>query len=105
MNKKQYLKALAESERLMDEGIIPWVWSKNMHDQYERLAVAPQIMEEFGLKQGQTINSILLDAIAERSLMILGDKLENIKQDLEDQLLTKDFDFRTMLGEDNADND
>lgn len=105
MSKQEYLRALAESERLMDEGLIPWVWAKNSHDQYERLAVAPQIMEELGLTPRQTINSILFDAIADRSLQILGDKLENIKQDLEDQLLTEDFDFRTMLGEDNADND
>lgn len=89
----------------MDEGLVPWVWTKNLHDKYERLAVAPQIMEELGLHQGQTINSILLDAIADRSLQILGAKLDDIKQNLEDKLLTEDFDFRTMLGEDNASND
>ena len=96
---------MAESERLMDDGLIPWVWAKNLHDQYERLAVAPQIMEELGLRHGQSINTILFDAIADRSLQLLGAKLENIKQDLEDQLLTEDFDFRTMLGEDDANND
>ena len=96
---------MAESERLMDEGIIQWVWAKNLHDQYERLAVAPQIMEELGLTCGQNINSILFDAIADRSLQILGAKLDDIRQKLEDELLTEDFDFRTMLGEDNAGND
>jgi len=105
MSKKEYLRAMAESERLMDDGLIPWVWAKNLHDEYERLAVAPQIMEELGLTPGQTINSILLDAIADRSLEILGAKLDDMRQRLEDQLLTDDFDFRTMLGEDNAGND
>lgn len=102
---KNFLRAIAESERLMDEGLIPWVLTKNVHDQYERLAVAPQIMEELGLKQGQSINNILLDAIAARSIQILGDKLDDIKQNLEDKMLTEDFDFRTMLGEDDANND
>ena len=105
MLNKNMLKAIAESERLMDEGILPWVWYKNSHDRNERLAVAPQIMTELGLKHGQTINWILFDAIADMSLKILGDKLTDIKQNLEDQQLNDDFDFRTMLGEDNASND
>ena len=97
---KETLKAIAESERLMDEGKIPWVWSKR-YGQYERLAVAPQIMEELGLQQGQSINSILLDAISELSIKLLSEKLDEITQDIQDQLLTDDFDFRKEMKDDN----
>lgn len=100
MINKETLKAIAESERLMDEGKIPWVWSK-IHGQYERLAVAPQIMDELGLQQGQNINSILLDAIAELSVKLLSEKLDEITQSVQDQFLTDDFDFRKEMEDDN----
>ena len=93
---KETLRALAESERLMDEGKVPFVWALR-DGMYERLAVAPAIMEEFGLKQGQKVNSILVDAISEESLKILAKRLDEILQQVEDQLLTDDFDFRKEM--------
>ena len=93
---KETLRYIAESERLMDEGKIPFVWASRK-GVYERLAVAPNIMEEFGLKQGQKVNSILVDAISERSIKILADRLDEIRQGIEDQFLTDDFDFRKEM--------
>lgn len=93
---KETLRYIAESERLMDEGKIPFVLALR-NGVYERLAVAPIIMEEFGLKQGQKVNSILVDAISERSLKILAERLGEIRQQVEDQLLTDDFDFRKEM--------
>ena len=93
---KETLRYIAESERMMDEGLIPFVWAP-YNGVYERLAVAPSIMEEFGLQHGQRINSILVNAISEESLKILGQKLDEIRQDVEDQLLTNDFDFRKEM--------
>jgi hypothetical protein len=93
---KETLRHMAESERLMDEGKIPFVLALR-NGIYERLAVAPVIMEEFGLKQGQKVNSILVDAISERSIQILAERLDQIRQDIEDDLLTDDFDFRKEM--------
>ncbi len=93
---KETLRHLAESERLMDEGKVPFVWASR-NGVYERLAVAPVIMDEFGLQQGQKVNSILVDAISERSLEILADRLDEIRQQIEDQFLTDDFDFRKEM--------
>lgn len=93
---KETLRHIAESERLMDEGKVPFVLALR-NGVYERLAVAPVIMEEFGLKQGQKVNSILVDAISERSMKILADRLDEIIQQIEDQFLTDDFDFRKEM--------
>lgn len=93
---KETLRYLAESERLMDEGKIPFVWASR-NGVFDRLAVAPTIMEKFGLKQGQKVNSILVDAISEESIKILVDKLDDIRQQVEDQFLTDDFDFRKEM--------
>jgi len=91
---------MAESERMMDAGMVPFVWALR-NGIYERLAVAPAIMEEFGLKQGQKVNSILVDAISELSIRILAEKMDEIRQHVEDQLLTDDFDFRKEMNDDN----
>jgi len=91
---------MAESERLMDEGIVPFVWATNAHGQKERLAVAPVIMKELGLVQGQSVNSILVDAIATESMRILAEKLDEINQGIQDGLLTDDFDFRKEMNND-----
>jgi len=93
---KETLRYMAESERLMDAGIVPFVWALR-NGVYERLAVAPTIMEEFGLQQGQKVNSILVDAISEKSIQILADRLDEIMQQVEDQFLTDDFDFRKEM--------
>lgn len=93
---KETLRYLAESERMMDAGLVPFVWALR-NGVYERLAVAPAIMEEFGLKQGQKVNSILVDAISKESMKILADRLDEIRQHVEDQLLTDDFDFRKEM--------
>ena len=99
MFNKQRIRSLAEAERLMDEGKVPWVWAPNEQGMYERLAVAPEIMEEFGLEQSQTVNFIILNAIAEMSLRILARKLEDLRQQIEDEKLTENFDFRSMMND------
>jgi hypothetical protein len=81
----------------MDEGKIPFVWAMSPSRQMERLAVAPIIMKELGLKQGQSVNSILVDAISAMSLRILTEKIEDITQEIYDQMLTDDFDFRKEM--------
>jgi len=98
---KETLRKMAESERMMDAGLIPFVWALSPSGQMERLAVASTIMKELGLKQGQTVNSILVDAIAAESMRILAEKLDQISQEIEDGLLTDDFDFRKEMGNDN----
>lgn len=50
LNRDQ-IKMLAEIERQMDDGLVPFViWAGN------RLTVRHECMEEFGLRQAQTIN-------------------------------------------------
>ena len=96
MNIEQ-IRLLAKAERMMDTGEIPWVWAPSLDGQYERLSVAPGIMEAFELEQGQTINSFIVNAIAELSLQILKNKIEQVKQEIEDSQLTEDFDFRKEM--------
>ena len=85
----------------MDEGKIPFVWMMSNSGKYERMAVAPTIMEELGLENGQSINTIIQDAIADMSLKILAEKLDSITQEIQDGLLTNDFDFRKEMKDDN----
>lgn len=92
-----FLRSMAESERLMDEGKILWVWAPNMMGTYDRLAVAPNIMEKLGLEQGQTINTQILDAVASLSNQILIEKLDDIIQAELDKQLDPNFDFRSMM--------
>ena len=91
------IRIMAYAERLMDQGKIPWVWSFNQYGQYERLSVAPEVMELLELEQGQTVNSFIVNAISELSLKIIQDKIEDLNQTLEDSQLTEDFDFRSMM--------
>ena len=91
---------MAESERLMDQGLIPWVWAPSENGSFGRMAVTPRIMEDLGLEQGQTINHIILDAIAEMSLRILAERLDEFRQNLEDEQLDPDFDFRNITNDD-----
>ena len=91
------IRMLAKAERLMDAGEIPWVWAFGPDGQYERLSVAPDVMEMLELEQGQTVNSFIVNAIAELSLRILKERIEQVTQDIEDEQLTEDFDFRKEM--------
>ena len=100
---RERIRMLAEAERMMDKGEIPWVWAIGPLGTKERLCVNSQIMEEFQLEQGQSVNSFIMDAIARRSLELIREKITQVKQDVEDSLLEPDFDFRDILGDENAD--
>lgn len=96
---KEQIRMLALAERLMDEGEISWVWMMANSGQYERLAVNEKVMEELGLVQGQTINTIIMDAIARESIRILTEEVEMIRQKAQDSLLDEDFDFRKEMND------
>lgn len=101
---KNMLRAMAEAERMMDEGKIPFVFFMSPSEKWERLAVGPDIMEELGLETGQKINSVLVDAIFELSLKTirkkLMDSLEKIEDSIIDEEMEDDFDFRKFMNED-----
>ena len=97
MFNKKMIRTLAESERMMDRGETPFVWMMSNGGQYERMAVAPQIMEELGLEQGQTINTIIQDAIAQLSLQLLAERLDKLVEQAQDSLLDENFDFRKEM--------
>ena len=105
MMDKRILKIMAEAERMMDAGKVKWVLAISpISDKYERFPVPDQIMTDLGLEQGQKINSIIADAIAEISLKNLVNLAENISKDLEkkkeediDSKLEEGFDFRDMM--------
>lgn len=100
---KFFLRAMAESERLMDEGKIAWVMAPSVSGEgMDRLAVTGEIMEDLQLKQGQTVNSILRDAILMMTIQKIGDDLTALREKKEEEKLTEDFDFRTMMGDDDA---
>ena len=104
MLNKRILQIMAESERLMDEGKIPFVIAPGPNGIMERLAMSNGLMEDFGLKQGQTINSIIRDAILEhnaKSLMDLLRNLEEREQLVRDEGLDSNFDFRNLMGDGN----
>ena len=96
---KEQIRMLALAERLMDEGEISWVWMMANSGQYERLAVNEKVMEELGLVQGQTMNTIIMDAIARESIRILTEEVEMIRQKAQDSLLDEDFDFRKEMND------
>jgi len=91
------IRLLAKAERLMDAGEIPWVWSYGLDGHPERLSVTPEIMEILELEQGQTVNSFIVNAIAELSLKLLKEKIEQVQQEMEEAQLTEDFDFRKEM--------
>ena len=74
------LRIMAESERLMDEGKIPYVMAPGPDGVPERLAMTDDLMLDFGLKQGQTINTIIRDAILEANVKLLMKFLEEAEQ-------------------------
>lgn len=99
---KNIIRAMAKAERLMDSGEIPYVWAPGPSGSLERLAISKAIMEEFDLVAGQSVNSIIRDAILDYNLRKLRQELEDI---IDKVSLDEDFDFRTMLGDkdDNGD--
>ena len=99
---KSELRIMALSERLMDEGKIPWVLAPSPHrkGEYDRLPVSDDIMEDLGLVKGQHINSILFEAITEISIKNLIKLVEKRKQEEEDSELEEDFDFRKLMKDD-----
>ena len=54
MLNKRMLKIMAESERLMDEGKIPYVMAPGPDGIPERLAMTDDLMLDFGLNQDTT---------------------------------------------------
>jgi hypothetical protein len=101
VNKKR-IRALAEAERLMDQGAVPWVWAPNDVGNYERMAVSPTIMTDLGLEIGQTVNTFIVDAIAELSLRVLAERIQDLRQTMEDANLDPNFDFRSMINDNNT---
>ena len=101
---KFFLRAMAESEQMMDEGKIAWVWAPSVSNGFmDRLAVSNEIMEDLQLKQGQTINSILRDAILTMTLENLAAEISALREKKEEEKLTENFDFRNMMGDNDAD--
>ena len=73
----QEIRDLAEAERMMDSGEIGFV-----HAPGGRMMVSNLIMEELGLKQGQTVCNSICSAIMEASLSSL--KAEIALRDISD---------------------
>lgn len=93
------IRLLAKAERLMDAGEIPWVWAYGLDGYPERMSVSPEVMTILELEQGQTVNSFIVNAIAELSLTLLKEKIEKVQEEMIDSQLTEDFDFRKEMGE------
>lgn len=96
---KDIIRAMAEAERMMDEGKIPWVWAPGPQGITERMAVSDEVMEDLNLITGQNVNTMIRDAILIANLENLGKKLGKIAQEMEDKELKDDFDFREMMGD------
>lgn len=95
--KKEYIRWMAEAERLMDEGKLPFVMAPTPNGRFERMSVNPDIMEDLGLKSGQTVNSFIVDAISQYSIELLLRNIDEIKQEYEESLLQPDFDYRELM--------
>lgn len=96
---KDIIRAMAEAERLMDAGKLPWVWAPGPQGISERMAVSEEVMEDLNLVTGQSVNTMIRDAILVFNLENLGKKLGKIAQEMEDKKLKEDFDFRNMMGD------
>ena len=94
---KDIIRAMAEAERMMDEGKLPWVWAPGPQGISERMAVSEEVMEDLNLVTGQNVNSMIRDAILVSNLEHLGKKLAKMAQEMEDKQLKDDFDFRSMM--------
>jgi hypothetical protein len=98
---KDLIRAMAKAERMMDKGEIPFVWAPSARGIMERLACTNAIMEEFGLENAQTVNSMIREAILNYNLEQLRQRIEEITDNLG---LDSEFDFRKQLDEDEDDN-
>lgn len=98
---REIIRAMAKAERMMDRGEIPFVWAPNATGMLERLACTQAIMEEFGLENEQSVNSIIREAIITYNLDQLRQRIEEITDNIG---LDSDFDFRKQLNEDEDDN-
>lgn len=94
---KEVIRAMAEAERMMDEGKLSWVWAPGPQGISERMAVSEEVMEDLNLVTGQNVNTMIRDAILIANLENLGKKLGKIAQEMEDRELKDDFDFRSMM--------
>ncbi len=94
---KKTIRLLALAERLMDEGIISFVWAPGLNGGYDRLPIAKDVMEELGLQQGQRVNSLILEAICDASKNHLEKLTEEYEQDEIEKQLDPNFDFRSMM--------
>lgn len=108
---KNLIRIMAEAERMMDEGLIPFVLAPSPSGLLERLAMTNELMKEFGLVQGQTINSMIRDAILEENLRRISkkiaeyeEKIYNSLTGINDENLDPNFDFRVLMN-DNGEND
>ena len=97
MLQKDILRAMAEAERLMDKGEIPFVLAPSPNGGYERFAVSEEIMKELDLEQGQHINTMIMDGIIYMQLESLKRTIEQAAQSIEDSFLDEDFDFRKEM--------
>lgn len=94
---KEFIRAMAEAERLMDEGKLPWVWAPGPQGISERMAVSEEVMKDLNLVTGQNVNTMIRDAILISNLENLGKKLDKMAQKIEDKKLDPEFDFRSMM--------
>jgi len=107
---KFLMRALAEAERMMDDGRLSWVMAPSPinEGQFERLPVSEATLKEFGLVKGQKINSLILDGIHRYLINKMEFKIDSfikesnkIKDDEEEKEVEKkldpNFDFRKMI--------
>jgi antitoxin component of MazEF toxin-antitoxin module len=97
MDRKEMIRMAAECDRMMDEGKIPYVMAIGPSGNHERLAVTKEVMEDLGLEQGQTVSTVVMNAIFEETLKQLKEKIEASKDAELDAQLEEDFDFRKVM--------
>lgn len=115
---KHILKAMALADRLMDEGKMPYVMALGPNGVHERMPMTDLHMKEFGLTNGQTVGTVLRDAIIDFSVKLLSqqlaDGLDDQKKKAIDEeeesvesKLAPDFDFRDLMDgpEDDSEDD
>jgi len=105
--RKEILRAMAEAERRMDAGELPFVMAPGPSGILERFPLEAERMKEYGLEQGQRINTIIRDAILDESDKILKSRINSImesitdmEEELQDSLMEEEFDFRDYMDED-----
>lgn len=94
------IRAMAEAERMMDAGTLPYVMAPSPNGKLERFAVNQEVMDDLGLVKGQTVNTMIMDAIIEASLDKIKKVISDTAQKIEDMNLNPDFDFLDMMDKD-----